>query len=239
MDDNWIRSRAINKYRVSAPRRDITVNLLCYQIKILMFKVGRIEKSGAWLRGFSGKLFQWPFFEIWGVTQGNFWKTFPKYKIWRQNWNFRNSGHDSGDFLENFSRQYFGDFFTFSIYFYKQRQKNRCTGISMMRTASGGHGQGRADTDSVGRYVIFITSQQNIDWKSFPENPLTHAPILNKKNYSWLGSQEIQLEKFSRNSPQSRPEISKSEKSLEKFSKKSPESRPVFWKSFPGFPDKG
>ena len=141
-----------------------------------MFKVDRIEKSGAWLRGFSGKLFQWPFFEIWGVTQGNFWKTFPKYKIWRQNWNFRNSGHDSGDFLENFSRQYFGDFFTFSIYFYKQRQKNRCTGISMMWTASGGHGQGRADTDSVGRYVIFITSQQNTDWKSFPEIPLSHAP---------------------------------------------------------------
>ena len=192
------------------------------------------------------------------MTQGIFRKTFPMAI-------FRNLGRDSGEFLENFSKiqnleaklkfQKFGAWlrgfsgklfqaifwrpFTFSIYFYKQRQKNRCTGISMMRTASGGHGQGRADTDSVGRYVIFITSQQNIDWKSFPENPLTHAPILNKKNYSWLGSQEIQLEKFSRNSPQSRPEISKSEKSLEKFSKKSPESRPVFWKSFPGFPDKG
>ena len=57
-DDYWKGSRGINKWRVGAPRHDITANLISYLILKFEFKADSIEKSGEWLRGFSGKFFQ-------------------------------------------------------------------------------------------------------------------------------------------------------------------------------------
>ena len=65
-------------------------------------------------------------------------------------------------------------------------------------------------------------------WKNFPEKLLTHDPKSENKLFSWVGTQEIRLEKFSRNAPHSWPEIRNFEKSLEKFSKKPPEWPPGF-----------
>jgi len=76
-------------------------------------------------------------------------------------------------------------------------------------------------------------------WKNFPEKLLTHDPKSENKLFSWVGTQEIRLEKFSRNAPHSWPEIRNFEKSLEKFSKKPSEWPPDFWKYFPGFGNMG
>ena len=45
-DDNSQGLRCINRWRVGAPRHDITENLLSYLIKIFEFKADWIEKSG-------------------------------------------------------------------------------------------------------------------------------------------------------------------------------------------------
>ena len=45
-DDNWKGSRGINRWRVGAPRHDITENLLSYLINIFESKADWIEKSG-------------------------------------------------------------------------------------------------------------------------------------------------------------------------------------------------
>ena len=46
IDDNRNKSRGINRWRVGAPRHDITANLLYDLIQIIKFKVDQIEKSG-------------------------------------------------------------------------------------------------------------------------------------------------------------------------------------------------
>ena len=76
-------------------------------------------------------------------------------------------------------------------------------------------------------------------WKNFPEKLLTHDPKSENKLFSWVGTQEIRLEKFSRKAPHSWPEIRNFKKSLEKFSKKPSEWPPGFWKYFLGFGNMG
>ena len=70
------------------------------------------SKKRSVTQGISWKTFP-DFFQILrfrGVTEGNFWKTFPvefpDYLV-RNNFFCSKSGHESGDFLENFSNQYF------------------------------------------------------------------------------------------------------------------------------------
>ena len=46
MDDNWNKSCSINRWRVGAPRHDITANLVGNLFLIFEFKIDRIEKSG-------------------------------------------------------------------------------------------------------------------------------------------------------------------------------------------------
>ena len=43
MDDNWNKSCSINRWRVGAPRHDITVNLVNNLFQIFEFKIDRIE----------------------------------------------------------------------------------------------------------------------------------------------------------------------------------------------------
>ena len=58
MNDNWNRSRDINRWRVDAPRHDTTANLVSNLFQIFEFKTDRIQKTESWIRRISGKYFQ-------------------------------------------------------------------------------------------------------------------------------------------------------------------------------------